>query len=117
MINTTAGFIITYIIFKIYYDIINSYLLTFLVNVLNITFAFGTYKYYVFKTRGNLIDEYLRSYITYGSSMMISMTSFPTLIELTGSIELSYILITVITTGVSYIGHKKITFKVKNDFS
>ncbi len=115
IINTAAGLAITSVLFRIYQESVNAYLLTLASNILGITFSFITHKYYVFKSKGAWIFEYLRSYITYGTSLIISVSIFPSLIEFARSIEFAYAMMTVITTGISFIGHKYITFKVKNE--
>ena len=49
-------------------------------NVLAITNAYIGYKFFVFKTRGNYLREYLRFYVVYGSAALGGLVLLPILV-------------------------------------
>jgi putative flippase GtrA len=84
MINTLsrnyliAGFfntLISYVLSIILYNILSPYIhlipISFFTYTISISISFFTYKYYVFKTRGKWLDEYLRFYFIYGAVSLV----------------------------------------------
>lgn len=90
-----------------------------LANVIVISVAFLGYKWFVFRTRGNYLVEYIRCFGVYGGSALISLAGLPILIpilrrSLHRPERAPYIagaLLTVITVLFSFLGHKKISFR------
>jgi putative flippase GtrA len=81
-------------------------------NVIAISMSFLTYKLFVFKTTGNWLLEYGRSYLVYGSMALLSVALLWILVDyLEVDIYSAQALIIVITVGTSYLGHKFITFR------
>ena len=84
------------------------------VTVINITMAFLTHKFFVFRTRGNYLKEYLRYYIVYAAPTGIGFIGLPFCIEvLRLNAYVAQLLIMGITVVMSYFGHKHVTFKVR----
>lgn len=119
---------------------------------LNITVAYLGYKFFVFRTKGNYLSEWLKCFAVYGTSMIpglvilaavtrllqsvihshaASLHAFLRAIEnhlggkplallqhiATGKAMAGYLAIAIVmgfTTIYSFIGHKKVTFKVKS---
>lgn len=90
---------------------------------LNITIAYLNYKFFVFRTKGNYLREWLKAFGVYGVSTLIGLVALGALtrgieIVLRGAAPLGkgtpgYIamfLMTGVTTVISYFGHKKVTF-------
>ena len=90
---------------------------------INITVSYLNYKLFVFRTRGNYIREWLKAFGVYGVSNLVGLLALGALtrtveILLHGATPLGkgtpgYIAgvsLTVVTTAISYIGHKKVTF-------
>ncbi len=88
-------------------------------NILAITNAYICYKIFVFRTRGNIIREYFRCYLVYGTSMLLGMGGLYVLVTwLKFNPVIANILLTGITVVISYFGHKFFSFrKGKNDES
>ena len=81
-------------------------------SVLNITNAYICHKFFVFKTKGNYIREYLRYYIVYSVPIGIGFIFFPICIELLRmNFYIAQALLTFITVIVSYFGHKHVSFR------
>lgn len=94
-----------------------------LANVIAISVAFLGYKWFVFRTRGNYLVEYIRCFGVYGSSTLIGLASLPILVAiLRRSLHhpqrapyIAAALLTVVTVLFSFLGHKNISFRQKSD--
>ena len=92
-----------------------------LANLIAITVAFLGYKWFVFRTRGNYLIEWLRCLGVYGSSMVIGLVGLPILVTilrrtLMKPVQAPYIaaaMLTVLTVIFSFLGHKNISFRQK----
>ncbi len=82
-------------------------------SVVNITQAYVCHKFFVFKTKGNYLKEYLRYYMVYSIPMALGFVFFPFCIEvLKMNFYFTQALLTFVTVIISYFGHKNISFKV-----
>lgn len=82
--------------------------------VVSITNAYVGYKLFVFRTRGNIIQEYFRFYIVYGASFIFNLLSLPLFIEMLElNVYVAQAIVTVITILGSYVLHKKFSFRGK----
>jgi putative flippase GtrA len=82
-----------------------------LANIINITVSFGTYKFFVFRTRGGYLREYFRFYAVNAVPIIMGYVLFPLLKDaLRLNPYLAQAIILVITVIVSYFGHKHISF-------
>jgi putative flippase GtrA len=81
-------------------------------NIANITNAYVCHKFYVFKTKGNYVKEYLRYYVVYSVPMAIGFVAFPFCLEI---LKINFYVIqavlTFITVLISYFGHKHVSFR------
>ena len=83
-----------------------------LVNILAITNAFLCYKFFVFRTKGNFLREYLKCYLVYGAGALLGLAGLFLLVSIAGmNPVLANILITGITVILSYFGHKYFSFR------
>jgi putative flippase GtrA len=88
-------------------------------NLIAITVAFLGYKWFVFKTRGNYLREWVRCLGVYGSSVAIGLVGLPILVTILRShlqrpAQAPYLaaaILTVITVIFSFLGHKNISFQ------
>lgn len=79
--------------------------------VTSITMAFLTHKLFVFRTSGQWILEYLRSYVVYGGTATIGIFALWGLVDgMDAPFWLSQMLIVLVTAIISYFGHLKFTF-------
>ena len=92
-----------------------------LANVIAISVAFLGYKWFVFRTRGNYLVEYIRCFGVYGSSALIGLAGLSILVPiLRRSLHqpeqapyLAAAILTVVTVVFSFLGHKNISFRPK----
>ena len=98
----------------------NSYLAAMLLsNLLSITVAFLGYKWFVFKTKGNYLKEWVRCLSVYSGGMLISFVTLPGLVIALrrwfgfdrSAPYLAGALLTGVTVVVSFFGHKHISFR------
>ncbi len=90
-------------------------------SVINIGFSFLTYKWFVFRTKGNYLQEYLRSLTIYLPSLAISTLLVAPLSALLhrwtgyerGSVYMAIGLIISFTIVFGFFGHKHISFRSK----
>lgn len=79
--------------------------------ILAITNAFICYKWFVFKTKGNVWREYFRTYVVYGAAFLINLCMLPLLVEL-GHVSPPHAQAMIIfaTAIISYFGHRSYSF-------
>ena len=79
--------------------------------VINITNSYAVYRFFVFKSRGRIIEEYFRIYIVYGISFILGIALLTLLVELAGLHPvLAQFFVIITTVIVSYIGNSRFTF-------
>ncbi len=89
--------------------------------VFSITNSFFMYKFFVFKTKGNYLKEYIKCWAVYGSAGLVNLALLPVAVlifnfllpteyQYTSPYLAGFVLL-FITTVFSFIGHKNITFK------
>jgi putative flippase GtrA len=93
-----------------------------LANVIAISVAFLGYKWFVFRTRGNYLIEWIRCFGVYGSSALIGLAALPVLVPilrhvLRGPEQAPYIAgatLMIVTVLFSFLGHKNFSFRQKH---
>jgi putative flippase GtrA len=88
-------------------------------SVFAITVAFFGYKLFVFRTKGNYLREYLRTYVVYGASSLASLGLLPLLVALVGSMVRNQEVVPYVAQAItlplvvlgSFFGHKKFSFR------
>lgn len=105
------------------YGIYGSEIASFLSSIISITVAFLGYKWFVFRTRGHYLREWLRCVSVYGTSMLFNLLLLPPVTLLlrrrfgptqTAS-NLAAAILTVVTVIASYFGHKYFSFRRSGD--
>jgi putative flippase GtrA len=88
-------------------------------SIISITVAFLGYKWFVFRTRGHYLREWLRCFSVYGTSMAFALIMLPPLTlalrhrfgrsQMASNVAAA--ILTVITVFASYFGHKHFSFR------
>ena len=94
-----------------------------LANILAISAAFLGYKWFVFRTRGNYLREWLRCFVVYGGSSLIGLAGLPIVVTILRLVlhrpeYASYLgaaIMMCIVPVFSFLGHKKFSFRQKAD--
>ncbi len=89
-----------------------------LANVVAVTVAFLGYKWFVFRTRGNYLREYLRCWTVYGTATIAGLAAVPLVVAalnwLTGPHAyvpyLAGALLTALSVSASFLGHRHFSF-------
>lgn len=102
-----------------------SYMLASLLsNLIAITVAFLGYKWFVFRTKGDYLREWIRCVAVYSSGMLLTLAGLPILVPLFRRLLVQrpqaapYVaaaIMAVVTVIASFFGHKHISFAVKPD--
>lgn len=88
--------------------------------VTNITVSFTGYKLFVFRTRGNFLREYARSFLVYLPSLLLNAVAIAPLTALLRHLlrshapQAPYIagaILAFVTVVISFFGHKHISFR------
>jgi len=85
----------------------------------SISVAFLGYKWFVFKTRGNYLREWLRCHVVYGTTTLIGILVLPTFVyafqRFVGLRESAPYVAGAVVTGtnviVSFLGHRNFSFR------
>ena len=111
--NTLFGYFSALIIYNYYHNLLHILLIGVLINILNISMSFFTYKYFVFKTKKNWFQEYLKSYIVYGGVALVSLCMLWLTVDyLKIPFWIAQVLVMLLAVSMSYIGHNRFTFKI-----
>ncbi|MDD5698419.1 MAG: GtrA family protein [Victivallaceae bacterium] len=114
--NTVFGILVYAGLYELLHEKAHYLALMIPANILAITNAYICYKLFVFKTKGNVIREYLRFYVVYGASIVMSFVLMFLLVDGLGLHPIvSQILCTAITIACSYIGHRYFSFRLKTE--
>jgi putative flippase GtrA len=125
--NTLFGYglfaLFTYLLRHVASDYAAAMTANVLSSVIAITVAFLGYKWFVFKTKGNYLREYLRCYVVYGTAFLIGLALLPVLMMLLNAMlvprdSVPYIAGAILTAGtvlVSFVGHRQFSFATKNN--
>lgn len=109
--NTLFGFAIFAVLYYLLHQRVHYTLILVINYVISITNAFLSYKFIVFKTKGNLLREYLRFYVVYGASFIANIILMLIIVEFLKVRPVpAQGVILFFTTVVSYMGHKHYSF-------
>ena len=79
--------------------------------IVGLTNAYICYKVFVFKTKGNIVREYLRFYVVYGTTFVVNLALIALFVEiLTLNPVVSQGVIAFIVVIMAYIGHDRFSF-------
>ena len=109
--NTVFGYCISLLFYGALYSHLHIILIASLINIINISVSFTTYKFFVFKSNGHWYKEYFRSYLVYGTAAIVNVFLIWILVD--GwhiKFWLAQAILIFLTVAVSYIGHSRFTF-------
>ena len=95
-------------------DLIHYTLIAILTYFIAITNSFLIHRYLVFRSRGNIVHEYLKSYVVYAASFVVNFVLLVLLVELAGLHPILAQAFTIVATViVSFIGNSRFVFKTR----
>lgn len=91
-------------------------------NLFSITFAFFGYKWFVFKTKGNYLKEWIRCLGVYAGGMILSAAALPFVVGIIrrqpghdrNAPYIAGAIVLVFSIGFSFFGHRHISFADRN---
>ena len=108
VINTAVGYAL-FALFLLVFDYLVSLYLSYAVAV---TLAFVLHRRFTFRVRGNVVVDFVRFVGVYVVSLAVNSVVLPVLVELVGLHPLiAQGIALVITTLISYVGHKWFSFR------
>lgn len=111
--NTAFGYASLAVLYYLFSDKIQYLFLIVISTILSITNAYVCHKFFVFKTKGNYVREYLRYYIVYSIPFGLALVLFPFCIEiLRMNFYVTQAILTFFTVLISYFGHKHVSFRL-----
>jgi putative flippase GtrA len=114
--NTVFGVGVYALLYELLHQWVNYLVLLVPANILAITNAYICYKLFVFKTRGNVMQEYFRFYVVYGGTMLLG---FVMMFGLVSGLGLNPVLAQCVCVGVtvicSYFSHRGYSFRQRKD--
>jgi putative flippase GtrA len=114
-INTAFGYLVALSTYVILREALWLPLILLIINVINVSFSFLTYKVIVFKTKGNWFYEYLRCYLVYGINAIVSILMVWYLIDILDfKFWLAQGVAVFLGVFLSFGLHDKFTFADKN---
>ncbi|MGJ0484908.1 MAG: GtrA family protein [Methylomicrobium sp.] len=92
-------------------------------SLLNITVSFLNYKWFVFKTKGSYLKEWFKCLMVYSTSIIMGLVLLPPTVflvtyateNLAAAPYIAGALIMCVNVIISFIGHKKFSFKSTTD--
>lgn len=109
--NTLFGVGTYAILYGLLHTRVNYLVLMIPANILAITNAYLGYKFFVFRTRGNYIQEYLRCYTIYGGSIILGFVLMYLLVSMLGLHPIPAQCLTLVISMIcNYIGHRHFSF-------
>ena len=112
--NTLFGYVVSLLLYYSLIEYVHIVGVALIAHFFAISMAFFTYKLFVFKTRGSWCQEYMRSYLIYGNTILVSVGLLWFMVDyIAVPFWIAQGLIISITVILSYVGHSRYTFSVK----
>ena len=117
-INTITGYLFSLIIYDLLNRDYNILEIGLLINFINISFSFATYKLFVFNDTNQFwLVQYVKSFVTYGFVSIINIIIMAFMVEI---LNINFFFVaTFLTIGSSlllYFMHRNFTFNKKKFF-
>jgi putative flippase GtrA len=110
--NVAVNYVVGAAIYQTLLPGVNFVVVGLIANFVSISISFTTYKLFVFRTVGNWWIEYLRSYVVYGSSLVLNIGFMWFLLKVAHvNVWLAQALATAVAVAISYLGHTVFTFR------
>ena len=110
--NTAFGYILFVLLLIIFNSRAHYLILLIISHVVSVTNAFLAYKFLVFKTQEPWLPEFFKFNMVYLGTLLINLIALPIMVNLlTIRPIVAQAWFVVITVLISYLGHKRFSFK------
>ncbi len=111
--NTVFGYLITILMYILLSTRFHTISIAIFSSVVAITNSFLVYKFFVYKTRGDWILEYMKCYLVYGASGLLGAGLLWLFLDrMNLGIWMAQAAAQILTFLITYFAHKNFTFKV-----
>ena len=111
-LNTFFGYFSSLLIYYNFEKFFGLFITLLIINIINISFSFLVLKIYVFKSKGQWLVQYLRSFLTYANIFILSIFLLYFFLKvLYIPFYISSFLTILLCTVVSYFMNLKFTFR------
>ena len=117
-VNTVVGYAIYAVLAQwVFADVFAGYLIALAMSyAIAITLAFVLYRRFVFVVKGNVVVDFVRFVSVYAVAILANVVALPILVELVGLSPLvAQAIVLVVTTIISFVGHKHFSFRRKRE--
>jgi putative flippase GtrA len=84
--------------------------------VIGVTHNLFTFKLLVFRTKGNWLTEYLRSFVVYAGTFVVNLAIVAVIMEIwRPRLVIAQLPAIAVVTIISYLGHKNFTYRTTED--
>ncbi|WP_345186463.1 GtrA family protein [Microbacterium panaciterrae] len=116
-VNTILGYVIYAVLAQwVFPGVPLGYLLALVISyAISISVAFVLYRRFVFEVKGNVLIDFVRFVSVYALSILANVVALPILVE-GGKLNplVAQVLVLVVTTVISFVGHKHFSFRRKD---
>ncbi len=113
--NTIFGYLCAVGLYYYFGELLGVIVIGIVSNIASISMSFITYKMLVFKTHGNWLSEYLKTFLVYGMSSLIGIfILYVGVSRLKFEFWIVQGLAIILVAILSYLTHSKFTFKTIN---
>lgn len=110
--NTLFGYGFGLVLYSLLYKNFHIVFIAIVGNIIAITMTFITYRFFVFKSKKHWVIEYLRCYVVYGASSILSVLLIWIMVDLFEvRFWISQAIVMMIVMILSFTMHSKYTFK------
>ncbi|MDP3122715.1 GtrA family protein [Polynucleobacter sp.] len=115
--NSVFGYSVGLMLYESFSLRFHIIMISVIANILAISFAFLTYKMFVFKTQGNWVSEYMKCYLVYGGTAVFGTLLIWLFVDFfKWPFWISQLIVIGITMVASYFIHRIFTFiKISKD--
>lgn len=110
-VNTLVGYLVGLGLYYRLSSVAHIAVIGLVANIAGISFSFLSYKFFVFKTKGNWLREYLRCYVVYGGAAVFGIAAIWVLVD---GLRIPFWLaqggVIAATVFISYFGHSRFSF-------
>ena len=112
LINTLFGFFFSILLFKLLKGLHATVFIAVLANLISIIFSFVMYKLFVFNSKGNWFFELIKCFMVYLNISIINVILLTVLVDVFfWRVWIAQFSVTLLAAFLSYVSHKKFTFK------
>jgi len=114
--NTLFGLGVLWVLDNLLHSVLHYTIILAINWIIGVTQNLFSFKLLVFRTKGNWLKEYLRSYVVYAGSFVVNLAIVTLIMEVwRPRLVVAQIPAIFVVTIISYVGHKYFTYRTPNE--